>query len=87
MSASGIDIGLDDSTPRGNDSNSDGNENAALDAEAADAVRTDTLFVGALKKEKKVPKHLWHAALTLILERGRPVTRKIHYPVLFQFVH
>jgi hypothetical protein len=26
-------------------------------------------------KEKKPVKHLWHAALVLLLERGRPVTR------------
>lgn len=25
-------------------------------------------------KQKKYPRHLWHAALALILERGRPVT-------------
>lgn len=33
---------------------------------------------GALtgQKEKRQPKHLWHTSLTLILERGRPVTRR-----------
>lgn len=32
------------------------------------------------QKEKKSPKHLWHAALILILERGRPVTRVFILP-------
>ncbi len=34
----------------------------------------DSLLVGSVAntREKKIPKHLWHAALALILERGRP---------------
>lgn len=82
MSSSGKAVGQDDATSQGNEANSDGNENAAIDAEAADAVGTEPLFVGALKKEKKIPKHLWHAALTLILERGRPITRKLLHSLL-----
>jgi len=56
---------------------SDGNDYAD---EGADVVRSDTFFVGSLQrtKEKRLLKHLWHAALTLILERGRPVTRELH---------
>ncbi|TFK23308.1 hypothetical protein FA15DRAFT_468577 [Coprinopsis marcescibilis] len=29
------------------------------------------------RKEKRFPRHLWHAALALILERGRPVSRRV----------
>lgn len=29
------------------------------------------------EKEKRTPRHMWHAALALILERGRPVTRRV----------
>jgi hypothetical protein len=31
------------------------------------------------QKEKKPSKHLWHAALILILERGRPITRVLPF--------
>jgi len=34
------------------------------------------------QKEKKPSKHLWHAALILILERGRPITRVLPFRVL-----
>ncbi|KAH9476039.1 hypothetical protein JR316_0011608 [Psilocybe cubensis] len=77
INASGKDTGVDDFMPPGNEQNSDGEENTVMDLGAADAVGTDALFVGALKKEKKAPKHMWHAALTLILERGRPITRRV----------
>lgn len=32
---------------------------------------------GPGEKEKRTPRHMWHAALALILERGRPVTRRV----------
>ena len=35
-----------------------------------------------LQKEKKPSKHLWHAALILILERGRPITRVLPLHIL-----
>jgi hypothetical protein len=34
------------------------------------------------QKEKKASKHLWHAALILILERGRPITRVLPLRIL-----
>ena len=34
------------------------------------------------QKEKKPSKHLWHTALILILERGRPITRVLAFRVL-----
>jgi hypothetical protein len=37
------------------------------------------------QKEKKPSKHLWHAALILILERGRPITRVLPLRILQQF--
>jgi len=40
----------------------------------------DDSFAAEIKKEKKKPpKHLWHSALALILERGRPVSRTYPY--------
>ena len=33
------------------------------------------------QKEKKPSKHLWHAAFILILERGRPITRVLHFRI------
>jgi hypothetical protein len=61
------------------EANSDGYEypartNADKDESGAgdDSVSVEPTKNG---KEKKVPRHLWHAALALILERGRPVTR------------
>jgi hypothetical protein len=34
------------------------------------------------EKEKRTPRHMWHAALALILERGRPVTREFRLSLL-----
>ncbi len=34
------------------------------------------------QKENKPSKHLWHAALILILERGRPITRMLPFRIL-----
>ncbi|KAF8960605.1 hypothetical protein BDZ97DRAFT_1294389 [Flammula alnicola] len=70
----------DDTTARREtEANSDGLEYSPMDNEEADTVAPNSLFVGSLKnnREKKAPRHLWHAALTLILERGRPVTRRV----------
>lgn len=40
---------------------------------------------GSLKSEKKQLTHLWHAALVLILERGRDVNREyISPPILIK---
>jgi hypothetical protein len=33
------------------------------------------------EKEKKPLKHLWHAALILILERGRPISRALPFRI------
>lgn len=38
-------------------------------------LRQISSLVKGKPKEKKPSKHLWHAALVLLLERGRPVTR------------
>ncbi|KDR70201.1 hypothetical protein GALMADRAFT_891390 [Galerina marginata CBS 339.88] len=61
------------------EANLDGHGSPAMDEEDNGTVGPGSLFVGSLKnnKEKKAPKHLWHAALTLILERGRPITRRV----------
>ena len=34
------------------------------------------------EKEKRIPRHMWHAALALILERGRPVTREFRLSLM-----
>lgn len=43
---------------------------------AADPVKPKKKKKKSQVVTKRVPRHMWHAALTLILERGRPVTRK-----------
>lgn len=63
------------------EANSDGYEfpaNANADKDESGA-GDDSMSVEPTKngKEKKVPRHLWHAALALVLERGRPVTRML----------
>jgi len=58
---------------RDKEANSDGYEQP--EDEDADVVANDPFPSFRQNKEKKALKHLWHAALTLILERGRPVTR------------
>lgn len=59
------------------EANSDSHGHISVDHDDDDeAGGPGSLFVGSFKnKEKRPPKHLWHAALALILERGRPVTR------------
>ncbi|KAF9559965.1 hypothetical protein CPC08DRAFT_497245 [Agrocybe pediades] len=61
---------------RHKDIESDGNDYAD---ESADIFHPDSLIFGSSHrtKEKRIMKHLWHAALTLILERGRPITRRV----------
>ena len=59
---------------RDKEANSDGYEHP--EDEDVDVVANNDSFPAFRQnKEKKALKHLWHAALTLILERGRPVTR------------
>ncbi|KAF8154739.1 hypothetical protein B0H34DRAFT_535684 [Crassisporium funariophilum] len=57
------------------EANSDGDEYTEFVDEDADDVGQGLFSPGSWKrgkdKEKKVPRHLWHAALALILERGR----------------
>jgi len=62
-----------------NGANSDGYEFPTTDGiNSGDMV--DDSFAAEIKKEKKKPpKHLWHSALALILERGRPVSRTYPY--------
>ena len=60
------------------DVHSDAYEYSRGEDEEADDLGQITSLVKAWKpnqKEKKSLKHLWHAALVLLLERGRPVTR------------
>ena len=65
---------------RDKEANSDGYEQPG--DEDADVVANDPFPSFRQNKEKKALKHLWHAALTLILERGRPVTR-MYFVALF----
>jgi len=61
------------STRKNKEANSDEYEDP--EDEDADVVVNDPFPSFKQNKEKKPQKHLWHAALALILERGRPVTR------------
>jgi hypothetical protein len=67
-------------TRKNKEANSDGYENP--EDEDADVVVNDPFPSFRQNRVKKPPKHLWHAALALILERGRPVTRMC-FVVLF----
>ena len=54
--------------------------------EDVDDLGQTTSLVKAWKpnqKEKKPVKHLWHAALVLLLERGRSVTRACYFLFIF----
>lgn len=75
MKAKAIEETSDDSVPPEREANSDGYEYPSLSNDKGGAA-DDSLLVGSVAntREKKYPKHLWHAALALILERGRPVT-------------
>lgn len=75
MKAKGTEEASDDTAPPEREANSDGYEYPGLSNEKP-GTTNDSLLVGSMTntKEKKYPKHLWHAALALILERGRPVT-------------
>lgn len=68
---------------RDKEANSDGYEQP--EDEDADVVANDPFPSFRQNKEKKALKHLWHAALTLILERGRPVTRMCFIAFFFTF--
>ncbi|KJA22567.1 hypothetical protein HYPSUDRAFT_202129 [Hypholoma sublateritium FD-334 SS-4] len=78
MKAKGTEEASDNTAPPEREANSDGYEYPGLGNEKPGTVN-DSLLVGSMAntKEKKYLKHLWHAALTLILERGRPVTRRV----------
>ena len=75
MKAKDIEGTSDDSIAPEREANSDGYEypspNNDKGAAADDSVPAGSVLT---TREKKYPKHLWHAALALILERGRPVT-------------
>ncbi|KAF9477229.1 hypothetical protein BDN70DRAFT_118625 [Pholiota conissans] len=56
----------------GRENNSDGHEYPCKTNDESGA-----LAPAKGSKDKRMLKHLWHAALVLILERGRPVTRRV----------
>ena len=57
------------------DVHSDGYEYQGEDEDVDDLRQINSLAKVWKPREKKSVKHLWHAALVLLLERGRSVTR------------
>lgn len=54
-------------------------QSSAVDEGVSDSNEEGSRSDGRLKKATapKFPRHIWHAALALILERGRPVSRRV----------
>lgn len=61
-------------------SNSDGDGVSEVESAYVNGSSVQTCL-GLPEDRKKPLKHLWHAALILILERGRPITRKFYTSV------
>jgi len=58
------------------EANSDGYEFTIVQDNERDEIATSASFSARKAVKPKPRSHLWHAALALILERGRPISRR-----------